>query len=159
MKQEARKFLDKLFYETKCAGIDIEGLKIDHVAFSTASTNEYERLLPKFLNKGKLIKEALVSDRRVAIIKLKTPIIYKQNVINVIELVEPISGEPAESKWEHAEFLVTSYDELLNKYQNLKWDTKHKNRVNFSRIKLTLQSGIEVKFLDTPVLVNAGLED
>ena len=152
-------FLDELLKQIEDVGIDVVNLKIDHIAFSASSSQEYDELLPKYLEEGVLVKEAIISDRRVAIIKLNSPVKYKHYTFNVIELIEPISGEKAISGWEHAEFLVKNYDEILIKYPNLSWNTSHKDRENFSRIKLTLPNGMEVKFLDTPVLESAKIKN
>lgn len=148
-------FLDTLIAQIKDVGIDVTGLNIDHIAFSTSNSAEYEEKLAAFLNDGELVKEAIISDRRVAIIKLNTPYFYRDYNFNVVEVIEPVAGESAMSGWEHAEFLVDSYDDILKKYPHLDWNINHKNREHFSRIKLTLPNGLEVKFLDTPVLVSA----
>jgi len=149
------RFLDELFEVIRQTGIDIADLKIDHIAYSAESSEDYEKLLPQYLAHGELIKEAIISDRRVAIIKLKTPVIYKNHSIEAIEIIEPIKGENAINGWEHAEFLVNEYDSILNKYPNLSWNTTHKDRPEFSRIKLTLSNGMEIKFLNTPLLESA----
>ncbi|HLB51598.1 hypothetical protein A3F07_01710 [candidate division WWE3 bacterium RIFCSPHIGHO2_12_FULL_38_15] len=159
MQSQVVRFLDNLLQEIKNTGIDVGDLKIDHIAYSTRSSEEYERLLPEFLKEGELVKEAIISNRRVAVIKLNNPIKYKNHLITAMELIEPIEGEKTFSGWEHAEFLVDDYDNLINKYSSLEWITKNKNRENFSRIKLVLPSGREVKFLNTPVLVSATIEE
>ena len=148
-------FLDELFEVIRQTGIDVSDLKIDHIAYSASSTEEYEALLPKFLQNGQLIKEAIISDRRAAIIKLNSPIIYKNHSITAMEVIEPIKGEKSLNGWEHAEFLVNDYDSILSKYPNLSWNTANKNRPEFSRIKLILTNGMEIKFLDTPLLESA----
>lgn len=156
---QIKSFLDDLFKEINNIGIDVSNLMVDHVAYSTASAEEYERLLPEYLKIGDLIKEAIISNRRVAIIKLKSAIKYKGSSINAIEVIEPIKDVPSLSGWEHAEFLVTDYDEILKKYPNMTWNTAHKDRKNFSRIKLALPNGMEVKFLNTPVLASAKVNE
>jgi uncharacterized protein len=156
---QIKTFLDNLLQEINDIGIDIKNLKIDHIAYSAASSDEYEKMLPKYSNEGNLVKEATISNRRVAVIKLVQPIKYKDYSVDVIEIIEPIENQESISGWEHAEFLVQDYDEVLKKYPDLAWNTKHKDSPNFSRIKLTLPSGLEVKFLDTPVLVSVETEN
>ena len=158
MKPGIEDFLKRIIEEIEGVGIDIEGLKIDHIAYSCKSSEEYEHLLPQFVKTGKLIREAIIGDRRVAIIKLDLPIKCNNYNIDVTELIEPIKGEESLSGWEHVEFLVDSYDSFLKQYPKLNWNLAHKNRENFSRIKLVLPSGREVKFLDTPALISAELE-
>ncbi|MBP7928265.1 VOC family protein [Patescibacteria group bacterium] len=147
-------FLDLLIQEATSVGIDVQDLKIDHIAISTGTSEEYEKTLPELLANGTLVNEAIISNRRVAVIKLNDPIGYKNSQITAVELIEPKKGETTKTGWEHAEFLVNSYDTILKKYPELLWDTKDMQRENFSRIKLKLPSGLEIKFLDTPVLAS-----
>ncbi|OGC49665.1 hypothetical protein A2W32_05000 [candidate division WWE3 bacterium RBG_16_37_10] len=159
MLSQVEQFLNNLLQEINNLGIDVNNLKIDHIAYSTNSSEKYENLLPEFMKEGELVKEAMISNRRVAVIKLINPIKYKNQLITAMELIEPIEGEKTILGWEHAEFLVDNYDDLLNKYPSLEWNTKNKDRENFSRIKLVLPSGKEVKFLNTPVLVSARIKE
>lgn len=151
-------FLDQLYNEVESVGIDVSNLNIDHIAYTTSSSEEYDKVLPLFLSEGTMVKESMISERRVAMIKLNFPILYRQNKIEVVELIEPTKDEPKNSEWEHAEFLIDNYDNFIAKYPNLDWNIKHKDKEFFSRIKLTLPSGKEVKFLDMPVLEAAKLE-
>ncbi len=152
--ENANAFLDLLIQEVTNVGIDVQDLKIDHIAISTGTSAEYEKTLPELLANGTLVNEAIISNRRVAVIKLNDPIGYKNSQIAAVELIEPKKGETTTTGWEHAEFLVDSYDTILKKYPELLWDTKDMQRENFSRIKLKLPSGLEIKFLDTPVLAS-----
>ena len=87
MQEQVNDFLDKLLIEIHSAGIDIDGLKIDHIAFSTKTTEEYEKLLPQFLKNGKMIQEAIISNRRVGIVQLSKAILYKNDSIGVVDLL------------------------------------------------------------------------
>jgi predicted metalloenzyme YecM len=148
-------FLEKLFEKIVSTGIDIKILKLDHIAYSVSSSEEYEALLPEFKAKGELVREAIIGDRRVAVLELEEPLVWKSQTINAVELIEPKADEEPFSGWEHAEFLVNNYDEFMAKYPNLNWITDSKDRVEFSRIKLQLGDGLEVKFLTTPLLKSA----
>jgi predicted metalloenzyme YecM len=148
-------FLDNLLAQIANTGIDVTNLKIDHIAYSTASTDEYEKVLPYFLKTGPLVKEAIIGNRRVAVIKFTTPYTYKTYSFGAMEVIEPLTGGKPFSGWEHAEFKVDSFDKFMEKHPNLPWNTAHKRRPEFARIKLVLPSGLEVKFLETPLLVSA----
>lgn len=152
MEKEIADFLDRLIAKITEIGIDTDDLKIDHVAYSVSSGEKYDELLPSFLDKGKLVREAIVGGRRVAIVKLIKPLEYRSQNVDAVELIEPKQGETKENGWEHAEFLVVDYDEILAKYPDLDWNLASKDRKEFSRIKLSLPGGLEVKFLMTPVL-------
>ena len=134
-KSSVDKFLSELLSEIGGVGIDVEGLKVDHIAYSASSSDEYEKLLPGFLKNGELVQEAIITNRRVAVVKLHKAVYWDGQTIEVVELIEPVHGEKSISGWEHAEFLADDYDEILQKYPDLSWNTKHKDRDNFSRIK------------------------
>src|SRR5476649_1618962 len=99
-------FLDSFFEEIKKAGIDLSGLPLDHIACQSSSAADYEKLLPEFSNLGELVSEEIIGDRRVAVFKLKEPIIYKGYQIPALELIEPRAGQQCESAFQHAEFVV-----------------------------------------------------
>lgn len=148
-------FLEKIATSLKKLGINIAKYKIDHVAYGVTSPQVYDQMLPTFLHNGELVREATIDGRRVSIIKYFTPPIWHDQEISAVELIEPKKGEEASLGWEHAEFLVNSYDQLISEYPKLNWDTKHIDRKPFTRVKLKLENGMEVKFLDTPVLISS----
>ncbi len=145
-------FLDKILAEINSVGINLKDLQIDHVGYAVNSSEVYVQVRDDLLQNGELLKEAIIKNRRIGIIKINTPINYKSYTFNVIEVLEPAENEPVKTGWEHVEFLVNDYAALLSQYPSLNWSTKYMNQTHFSRIKLILPSGLEVKFLNTPVL-------
>lgn len=154
MNKDIQSFLDVLLEEIKQAGINVSELKLDHVSYAAESTEDYDARHLEFSKVGTLMSEERIDNRRIGIFKLNAPVTYKSYVVTAIELVEPLNGQILKSGWQHAEFLVSTYDEILNKYPALNWNTKHKDRPTFSRIKLALPNHLEVKFLTTPVIAS-----
>jgi len=154
MNRDILDFMEKLIMDINTMGIDTLELRVDHIAYSVSSSQEYDKLLPEFLKNGELVKEAIIAGRRVAVIRYKEPPVWKGQEISAVELIEPKVGETSFTGWEHAEFLVDDYDAMISKYPQLNWNTDAKKRESFSRIKLELENGTEVKFLKTPVLLD-----
>lgn len=146
-------FLDAWFVEIEKLGIDVQDFKLDHLGYSVSSSDEYAKTLSELLTVGDLFREATISDRRVGIIKLHTPLKYKHHKISAIEVLEPKSGEKAKSGFEHAEFTIPfPLQTLVTRYPQVNWDVSNIERVDFPRLKLVFTNGLEVKFNTTPLL-------
>jgi predicted metalloenzyme YecM len=140
-------FLDQIFANLKQLNLQVKDLELDHLAYQTSSTQEYENLLPQILEKGNLASESIVGNRRVAIIKLNSPLLYQSRQIQVIELIEPKTGHKCHSGLEHAEFVLNcSFDEFLKKYPQIPWDLSAKHRPEFPKLQLKFPDGTGVKF-------------
>jgi predicted metalloenzyme YecM len=154
---EVETYLDPYFLEVESLGLDLKNYPLDHLGFSATSKQEYEFKKSEFLIFGQLIREHIVSGRRVAVFKLKTIIKYKQYSIEAIELVEPKEDEdhPVDG-FEHAEFTIdTTFAEIVNQYPGIPWDTSSMNRADFPRLKLVFKNGTELKLNLTPILEEA----
>lgn len=146
-------FLDSWFSEIEKLGIDVTGFTLDHLAYCVSSSSEFDVTKTEFLKISKLVREVIVSERRVAVFRLTEPLKYKDYFITAIELIEPKKGEITKSGFEHAEFTIDiPFKELVNEYPNLPWDMSNINRPDFPRLKLLLENGMELKFNKTPIL-------
>ncbi len=146
-------FLDNFFAEITRVGIDISNLKLDHIAYQAATSAEYENLLPEFSQLGELVNQEIIGERRVAIIELKTPLIYKNYTIPALELIEPKKGQQCDSAFQHAEFVMEeTFEKYMAKYPAIHWDTSSMNRSEFAHLKLNFESGLTLKFLHKPIL-------
>ncbi|WKZ30679.1 MAG: VOC family protein [Candidatus Dojkabacteria bacterium] len=88
-------FLDKVFSGLRDMGIDVSDMEIDHIAYQTASSLEYDELKPELLKDTTLIREVIVNGRRVGVFKFNTAITYNSQKVEAIELIEPSSKEEA----------------------------------------------------------------
>lgn len=150
-------FLDSFFEQIQKAGLDISGLALDHVAYQASSSEDYEKLMPEFSNLGELVSQEIIGDRRVAVFKLKEPIVYKDYKIPALELIEPKAGQVCESAFQHAEFVISQhFEDYMKKYPDLQWDTSSMYRDEFSHLKLNFENGLTLKFLLKPILTLLG---
>lgn len=154
MKQEeVHKFLDEFLARVEEVGVNIAGLQMDHIAYKTASIEEYETMKPLFLELGEQVHENMVRERKVGIFKLNSPWRYKGYEISAIELIAPKPGEIIKPGWEHAELVLKeSYKEFMEKYPQLNFDTSVMNSDLFSMIKLKLGEDMQAKFHLMPIL-------
>ncbi len=146
-------FLDTIFSKLAEVNIDISQYELDHIGYQASSSTDYDKLLPKFEETGSLLHEAIVGGRRVSIIKLDSPLVYKDYRIPAIELVEPKPDQVCPSALEHAEFVLNeSFDQFINKYPDVGLDTRAIDQKDFPMIKLKLGDNIQVKFHKAHVL-------
>lgn len=127
--------------------INVDDLELDHFAYQTSSTEEYEAMKKSATQVGRLESESNVDNRKVGIFKLNVPVKYKQYETGVFELVEPIPGKQSESRIYHIEFVLKeSFDEFLLRYPAVSWDLRAKDREIFPKITLNFEDGTSVKF-------------
>ncbi|OGC39047.1 hypothetical protein A3K42_01025 [candidate division WWE3 bacterium RBG_13_37_7] len=62
LQNQVNNFLNQIINEITNVGINITNLKIDHIAYSTNTSQEYETVMPKLLKSGELKKEAIIGD-------------------------------------------------------------------------------------------------
>jgi predicted metalloenzyme YecM len=152
-------FLDKFFEKLEEGAFDVEGLKLDHIAYYTSSGEEYDQLKPEFEKLGNFVHEAIINDRRVGVIKLYEPITYKKYEIEAVELIEPRKDEVHASGWEHAEFVTAEdYNSILHKYHNVKWETGSMDRPIYSHVTAVLETDMKLKFHHRSILDCIALE-
>lgn len=142
-----KEFLDKLFQKLSELGIDVSGFELDHISYQASSNEDYDKLKPEFMKLGEVVAEDLVGGRRVAIIKLKDTLLYKNYSISAVELIAPKEEQVCESMLEHVEFVIgESFESFMAKYPGLPWDTSATNQKTYSMLKLLLYDNVRVKF-------------
>ncbi len=146
-------FLDTLFLKLENTGFNVNGLQLDHIAYYTETKQEYDNLKPEFEKLGLFDHEAIISNRRVGVIKLHEPFMYRDYIIDAAELIEPKEGEVHPSGWEHAEFVISEdYYKFMEKHSGLTWDTGSIDRENYSHITVAFDKNLKVKFHDKSIL-------
>ena len=151
--QDHKKFLDTFFEEIDKAGIDVSGLTLDHIAHQASSPDDYEKVREEFNKLGEMVSEEVVGGRRVCVFDLYTPLRYKEYSIQALELVEPKPDQNFESAFQHAELIYEgSFEDLINKYPDINWDTTSMNREEFAHLKVNFENGMTLKFLHAPIL-------
>jgi len=137
-------FVGQVIQDINEIGINISNYELDHIAYTVSTKAEYEELRSQILKLGELTGEDLVGGRRVGVVKLDRPLIYKEKLIPGFELIEPVEGVSTESCLDHIEFVVPEgNEELMKKYPEVQWDTTSLNRPEYPHLKV---EGIKVKF-------------
>jgi predicted metalloenzyme YecM len=146
-------FLNSFFAQINNVGLDISGLPLDHIAYQASTSEDYELNLPAFSKLGELVSEEIIGGRRVAVVKLDEPLVYKDYSIPALELIEPKEGQKCESAFQHAEFVVGQpFEKYIEQYPTIDWDTSSMGRDAFSHLKLNFENGLTLKFLQRPIL-------
>lgn len=150
---EYTKFLDAFFDQIKKMKLDIADLPLDHIAYQASTKEDYEQRLPEFSKFGELVSEEMIGGRRVAVVTLDEPFIYKDYLISALELIEPKEGQQCDSAFQHAEFVVNQpFENYIDQYPNIDWDTSSMHRDEFSHLKLNFENRLTLKFLRRPIL-------
>jgi len=151
--EKYKEFLDELFSRIAKLGLDVSDLEMDHIAIKTATLDEFNELKPEIAKFAKLKQENMVRGKPVDIYELNTPWIYKNYSISAIEIIGPNIGEVVITGFEHVEFVLKNgFQDFLNKYPDLDWDTSIMNAPDFAMIKLKLGEDMQVKFHLEPIL-------
>ncbi len=146
-------FLNKWFANVNSLGIDSSQMTLDHIGYSVSSKEEYDDEKKAILASADLVREAIVSNRRVGVYKFKEPLKYKDFLIEALEVIEPKESETGWTGFEHAEFTTqTDLHELIKLYPNLPWNTSSIDRSDFPRLKIIFSDNTEVKFNNGPIL-------
>ena len=118
LKENLNSFLEKVFDFTNELGIDVSNLEIDHVALRYKDAKDVDTLLEELKPLGKILSQATVNGRKISIIKLNEPFIYKGYTIPCIELPYPAENHDyPNDDWEHVEFVLTTTD--IDNFENV----------------------------------------
>ncbi|MCA9385623.1 VOC family protein [Candidatus Dojkabacteria bacterium] len=148
-----QKFLTSLLKNVSALNITISNLELDHIAYQTSSSIDYDKTKPKLLQIADEVHEAIVGGRRVGIFKLHSPIHFDGYVIPAIEIIEPKQGEKHTTGLQHAEFVIDeSFESFIAKYPTIDWDTSSIHRDEYAHLKLHFKDGLTVKFHHQSIL-------
>lgn len=122
---QAHQFLDQLFQHLENHQVDIKNWEIDHLCYRTSSPENYSESKAMFEKKGKLLIESEVNGRLIATYQLEQPIIYRNWVIDLVEVPAPKPNKITLEGFEHIEVVIDeSFDDILNQYPNLNFNKK-----------------------------------
>ena len=89
LQTEVNGFLNKIFSFVEELGIDVSGLKIDHMGLRYSDPKKVDQLSQELNQVGTKLSEAVVNGRKIYNFKLDTPITFKDFSIPCIELPYP----------------------------------------------------------------------
>lgn len=144
------KFLDAVYVNLRETPIAASDFYVDHIAYRTTSTENYEVLRDCLFAYGEMLSEIIIRDRRVAIIKLHKPLQYKNMQISYLEILEPAQDNTYHEGLEHAEFVTNiPLPEMLQKYPALPFIYKNK-KIN-AELVLKFPNNVNIKFHEKPI--------
>ena len=117
-------FLDTLFSRIEETGMNVDKFFLDHICYRVGTLAEYDSRKLELKEFGTMLIESMVNGRMIATYKLHSPIVYKNRLIDVVELPSPKDGASYESGLEHAEFVTEMpLKDLVAQYPNLQFET------------------------------------
>lgn len=100
------KFIDKTLVQLQKLNVDVTNLELDHFGYQTSSKNDYESKKIESQQIGNIASENIVNGRRVGIISLVNPHLYRNFKILGIEIIEPKEEQICLSSLDHLEFVL-----------------------------------------------------
>jgi predicted metalloenzyme YecM/ribosomal protein S18 acetylase RimI-like enzyme len=120
---EAHQFLDRLFLQMKTRQIDIGIWEIDHLCYRTDSNSKYLEICREVSQFAQLLIESPVNGRLISTYKLSTPIFYRGQTIDLIEIPSPKQGKVTMQGFEHIEVIAEEdFSELQYRYSSFSLD-------------------------------------
>ncbi len=121
--------------------------KIDHLCYRTESEDVYNQCKTSFSKLGKTLISSTVGGREITTYKLSKPIVFCGVDVDVIELASPKPNNKYATGFEHLEIVITEkFDSFMNEYSTYEFDTSAMNKEHNPEIRLSLNSGISIKF-------------
>ena len=125
LNDKAMFFLNNIFEEIESQRIDLSTWKIDHLCYRVSSNKNYEKMKGVMASFSTLLSEAKISGRPISTYKLNEPIVYKNYIIELIEVPAPKMGAQTIEGFEHIEVVTSeSFDEIMENYPQLNFETK-----------------------------------
>lgn len=150
---QAHHFLKELELQLIEVGILNEILQqdVDHLCFRTETENDYRRTCMDFSKFSTLLIETIVNGRPISTFKLKEPISWKGQIIDIVEVPAPKLGRKVRRGFEHIEALISeSFETFTARHSSLKFDFRGAKKTMNPEIELMTRVG-GVKFHHMPL--------
>lgn len=123
-------FLSQILKEVAAEGFELTDFaQMDHMCYRVPSLERYEAKKSELLQVGKLLGEAQVNERPIAIFRLHKPVYIDNWRIDIVELPAPKPGVETKEGLEHVEFvLFDDKEDFLKKYSGKQFDMKSADR-------------------------------
>ena len=139
-------FLHRLFAALENDGIHVDPFVLDHLCYRVEDHARYTSTKATLLQRGVLLGEHLIGGRPIATFRMHTPFLFRDRMIDVIELPAPKSGSPYAEGFEHAEFVVHEDPvHFAARYPQLAWDSSGADKPINANVRLNYD-GFSVKF-------------
>jgi len=149
-------FLKLILEEIKAEGFELSDfVQMDHVCYRVPSFESYESKKLELFRVGKLLGEAQINGRPIAVFRLNEPIYHDTWRIDTVELPAPKKDVETKEGLEHVELvLFDDKDAFLEKYSDKHFNLQSADRGVNPEIGYTLPT-YTVKFhlLSLPTVV------
>lgn len=124
LEDQANQFLVRAFDELEKSNFTLEkNWHIDHLCYRTSTEEAYLSTKKQFESFSKLLIESEVNGRLISTFKLKTPLIFQEWEIDLIEVPAPKKGKVVRDGFEHFEIVCDlTFDEIKARYKNCQFD-------------------------------------
>lgn len=126
----------------------------DHICYKCGDREEFEAERAMLENESDFVFQSIISERRIAIIRLKEGLDTLLGAVNFIELSDQKPDGSQKSGFDHIEMVPTSvsYDELVQKLKGVGEDLVEVKRPHHTTHDLTLKGGFGVKLSHGPLI-------
>ncbi len=149
--KEAVGYFDLFFKKHNLTGLALA----DHLCYKCSSAEEFERVRASLEHASDYIHQAMISDRRIAYIKLSTPVPTTLGEVHFLELSDQKPDGSQKSGFDHIELYPTgdaTYESLLEQLRKKDEHIIHVERPHHTTDDVVLPSGLLVRFEPEPLI-------
>ncbi len=120
---KAQEFVTYLLNEVGTKNIDPRLWDIDHLCFRTKSIEHYESVKSDFAKFSQLLIESPVNGRPIATYKIKSPWMFGDHFIDLVEIPAPKPNKETKPGFEHIEVVMShSFHDIQKMYPEFKFE-------------------------------------
>jgi predicted metalloenzyme YecM len=128
------------------AGIETEGLRIDHVCYRVVSYERYEEMKRRLRGLSRAVCEEEHNGRPIAVFQLVEPMMVDDYVIPLVELPAPHPDKAVAEGLEHIEMVVPyEFGKFARRHKKL-WSDEQLERKANPMVYLDVAPGRSVRF-------------
>lgn len=139
--EKAERFLGQLELDLKLKKAQLDPhWDVDHICYRVESRARYQELQQEFQNLGELLVETEVNGRPISTFRLKSPLMFQDHEIHLLELPAPKLHQMFKEGFEHIEVVCDlPFWDLQKRFMDLQFDLSGL-RKNFNQ-ELEVQLG------------------
>ncbi|MEO1713796.1 MAG: GNAT family N-acetyltransferase [Bacteroidota bacterium] len=142
----AQRFLHQMESDWQAEGYALPPLSIDHLCYRVESQARYFSLKEYLEREHTLLIESEIAGRPIATYQLAEPWLWKDQMIDVLELPAPKPEHPYAEGFEHLEVVVpVSLEQFLHRHTRIKVEQPKRQDPLNPTLKWTLPNGV-IKF-------------
>ena len=127
--------------------------KPDHLCYKCVSQEEYEQMKPLFDFESDYVYQSIISERRIAIVRLKKSIDTPFGPLGFLELSDQKKDGSQKSGFDHIEIYPVkgTYLELIQKIENQGAEIKKVVRPHHTTHDIEIESGFLIRLEEEPL--------